>query len=411
MRGSSVPGEKHIQGNPLEFHLRMFAAALQEAGYRDRTMCSKLRLVADLGHWLKRTGQSFASHLEEHLLEAFVKHKQRMQQMHGGDSKTLQQFLIHLRKHGVVSDRKLIPDQSPLAGILGRYEQHLLLERKLGSATIFNYLSFARRFLIERFSKGPLLLKEIEASDISDFVLRNVRTMGAGTAQIMTTAFRSFFRYLFQKGELRTDLAACVPTVADWRLSTVPKYVTREEVERVLKACNRNTAIGRRDYAVLLLVARLGLRAGEVVALQLEDINWRAGEILVRGKGMLHERMPLPADVGEALASYLRQDRPPCQTRRVFVCTRAPRSSFVRSCTVSLIIRRALLRAGLDPPVKGAHLFRHSLATSLLRSGAKMEEIGEVLRHRDSGTTEIYAKVDFDGLRSVAHPWPIGGAQ
>ena len=411
MRGSSLPEEKHIQGNSLEFHLRMFAAALQEAGYRDRTMCSKLRLVADFGHWLKRTGQSFASHLEEHLLEAFVKHKQCMQQMHGGDSKTLQQFLTHLRKQGVVSDRKLIPDQSPLAGILGRYEQHLLLERKLGSATIFNYLSFARRFLIERFSKGPLLLKEIEVSDISDFVLGNVRTMGAGTAQIMTTAFRSFFRYLFLKGELQANLAACVPAVADWRLSTVPKYVTPEEVERVLKACNRNTAIGRRDYAVLLLVARLGLRAGEVVALQFEDINWRAGEILVRGKGMRHERLPLPADVGEALASYLRQDRPPCQTRRVFVCTRAPRRSFVRSCTVSLIIRRALLRAELDPPVKGAHLFRHSLATSLLRSGAKMEEIGEVLRHRDSGTTEIYAKVDFDGLRSVAHPWPIGGAQ
>jgi len=169
MRGSSVSGEKHIQGNPLEFHLRMFAVALREAGYRDRTMCSKLRLLADLGHWLKRTGQSFASHLEEHPLEAFVKHKQRIQQMRGGDSKTLQQFLAHLRKQGVVSDRKLIPDQSPLAVILGSYEQHLLSERKLSSATIFNYLSFARRFLIERFSKGPLLLKEIEASDISDF--------------------------------------------------------------------------------------------------------------------------------------------------------------------------------------------------------------------------------------------------
>lgn len=411
MRGSSVPGEKHIQGNPLEFHLRMFAAALQEAGYRDRTMCLKLRLLADLGHWLTRTGQSFAGHLGEQLLEAFVKYKQRTQQMHGGDSKTLQQFLAHLRKQGVVSDRKLIPDESPLAVILCSYEQHLLLGRKLSSATIFNYLSFARRFLVERFSNGPVLFKEIETSDISDFVLRRGRTMSVGTAQIMTTAFRSFFRYLFQKGELQADLAACVPAVADWRLSTVPKYVTPEEVEQVLKACNRNTAIGRRDYAVLLLVARLGLRAGEIVAFQLEDINWRAGEILVRGKGMLHDRMPLRADVGEALASYLRQDRPPCQTRRVFVCTRAPRRSFVRSCTVSLIIRRALLRAGLDPPMKGAHLFRHSLATSLLRSGATMEEIGEVLRHRDSGTTEIYAKVDFDGLRSVAHPWPIGGAQ
>ena len=410
MRGSSVPGEKHIQGNSLEFHLRMFATALMEAGYGDRAMCSKLRLLADLGRWLKRTGQSFASHLEEHLLEAFVKHRQRRQPMHRGDSKTLQQFLVHLRKQSVVSDQKLVTDQSPLAGILGRYEQYLLLERRLASATIFNYRSFARKFLVERFPDGPFLLKEINVSDISDFVLRHGRSMGVGTAKIMTTAFRSFFRYLFQKGELQADLAACVPTVANWRLSTVPKYVTPEEVERVLKACNRNTTVGLRDYAILLLLARLGLRAGEVVALRLEDINWRTGEILVRGKGLLYDRMPLPADVGEALASYLRY-RPACQTRRVFLCARAPRRSFDRSCALALIVRRALLRARIDPPVKGAHLFRHSLATSLLRSGATMEEIGEVLRHRDPSSTEIYAKVDFEGLRSLAHPWPMGGAQ
>ena len=249
MRGSSVPGKKHVQGNPLEFHLRMFAAALREAGYRDRAMCSKLRLLADLGHWLKRTGQSLASNLEEHLLEAFVKHKQRMQQMHRGDSKTLQQFLAHLRKTGVVSSRKLIPDQSPLARILVCYEQHLLLERRLASATVFNYLSFARKFLVERFPEGPFLLNELRASDISDFVLRCCRGMSVGTTQIMTTAFRSFFRFLFQKGELQANLAACVPSVADRRLSTVPKYLTPEAVELVLKASNRSTAIGRRDYA------------------------------------------------------------------------------------------------------------------------------------------------------------------
>ena len=411
MQRSSVPGEKRIQGNPLEFHLRMFATALRDAGYRDRAMCSKLGLLADLGLWLKRTGPVVTSHLEEHLLEDFVKHKQRVQQMHRGDSKTLQQFLAHLRRQGIVPDQKLLPDQSPLADIVGRYEQHLLSERGLGSATIFNYLSFVRKFLVERFPVGPFLLKEIKVSDISDFVLRHGRGMSVGTAQIMTTAFRSFFRYLFQKGELQANLAACVPTVADRRMSTVPKHLIPEEVERVLKACDRSKAIGRRDYAMLLLLARLGLRAGEVVALQLEDINWRDGEILVRGKGMLHDRMPLPADVGEALASYLQQDRPACQTRRVFMCTRAPRRGFVRSCTVSTIVRRALLRAGLDPPVKGAHLFRHSLATSLLRCGARMEEIGEVLRHRDPSTAEIYAKVDFDGLRSLAHPWPMGGAQ
>ena len=227
----------------------------------------------------------------------------------------------------------------------------------------------------------------------------------------MTTAFRSFFRFLFQKGELHADLAASVPTVAAWRLSTVPKHLTPEEVERVLKACNRGLASGRRDYAVLLLLARLGLRAGEVVALQLDDINWRAGEITVRGKGLFHDRMPLPADVGKALASYLRRDRPACQTRRVFVCMKAPPRGFAGPGTLTTIVRRALARADLHPIFKGAHLLRHSLATSMLGSGATLGEIGEVLRHRTPNTTQIYAKVDFEGLRSLAHPWPMGGGQ
>jgi integrase/recombinase XerD len=235
--------------------------------------------------------------------------------------------------------------------------------------------------------------------------------MAVKRAQLMTTAFRSFFRYLFQKGQLRVDLAASVPTVAYWRLSTVPKYLAPKEVERVLKACNRRTATGRRDYAVLLLLARLGLRAGEVVALQLDDLNWRAGEILVRGKGLFHDRMPLPSDVGRALAVYLRRDRPPCRTRRVFICMKAPRRGFADPSTLTTIVRRALDRADLHPAFKGAHLLRHSLAPSMLHSGATMGEIGEVLRHRISNTTEIYAKVDFNGLRSLAHPWPIGGGQ
>jgi site-specific recombinase XerD len=228
----------------------------------------------------------------------------------------------------------------------------------------------------------------------------------------MTTAFRSFFRFLFQTGELQADLAASVPTVAAWRLSTVPKYLIPEEVDRVLAGCDRQTTTGRRDYTILLLLARLGLRAGEVVSLQLDDIDWRTGEILIRGKGLLHDRMPVPVDVGEALASYLRIDRPPCQTRRVFVCMKAPRSGLAGPSTVTTIVRRALDRAGLDPAFKGAHVLRHSLATTMLRAGASMVEIGEVLRHRIPSTTEIYAKLDFDALRSLAHSWPgIGGGQ
>jgi site-specific recombinase XerD len=341
-------------------------------------------------------------------VETFLERKHRV---HRGDLRTLQQFLDHLRKHKVVPSRKLVCNRSPLARILNRYETHLRIERGLVAHTILEYQSFARKFLLERFRRRPLLLKAVKAPDISDFVLCHAPGMRVKRAQVMTTAFRSFFRFLFQKGGLQANLAASVPTVANWRLSTVPKYLVPKEVKRVLKACNRRTAIGRRDYGILLLLARLGLRAGEVVALQLEDINWRAGEILVRGKGLRHEWMPLPPDVGQALASYVRRDRPRCQTRRVFVCTKAPRRGFANPSTLSTIVRRALTRADLHPPLKGAHLLRHSLATSMLRSGAKMREIAEVLRHQALHTTEIYAKVDFEGLRSVAHPWPMGGAQ
>ncbi len=405
--------EKFLQPNerlhdiPLGLSLRALATSLVEDGYADQTVRSKLRLLDELGRWFGLTGLTVA-HLDERHVEAFVKHRRQVRR---GDLKTLEQFLDHLRKRAVIPDRAPVRDLSPLADILNRYEEYLRSERGLVTATVLNYQPYIRRFLVERFREGPFLFGQVNPSDISNFVLRHGPSMSVGRAQLMTTAFRSFFRYLFQKGELQANLAAAVPTVADWRLSTVPKYLAPEEVKRVLEACNHRTASGRRDYAILLLLARLGLRAGEVVALQLEDIKWRAGEILVRGKGLFHDRMPLPSDVGKALASYLRRDRPACQTRRVFVCMKAPRRGFANPSTLTTIVRRALTRADLHPTFKGAHLLRFSLATSMLRSGATMGEIGEVLRHRIPNTTEIYAKVDFDGLRSLAHPWPIGGAQ
>jgi integrase/recombinase XerD len=228
----------------------------------------------------------------------------------------------------------------------------------------------------------------------------------------MTTALRALFRFLFQAGELGVDLSLAVPTVPDWRLATLPRSLTPEHVERLLAACDRRTATGRRDHAILRLLARLGLRAGEVVALELDDLHWRTGEITIRGKkGLRHERFPLAADVGAALATYLR-DRPPSATRRVFLCMRAPRRSFRGPGAVTTIVRRALARADLHPPVRGAHLLRHSLATQMLRHGASFAEIGAVLRHRAAGTTEIYAKVDLERLRGVVQPWPdAGGGQ
>jgi site-specific recombinase XerD len=407
MLEDSLQPSERLRDNPLGLHLQTLATSFMEDGYADVTVQLKLGLLADFGRWFGRTRLA-VTHVDERLVDAFVKHRQ---QVRNGDRKTLEQFLGHLRKCAVIPDRQPVGEVSPLADILSRYEEYLRSERGLVTITILHYQSFVRAFLVERFREGPFLLREVKPSDISNFVLRHAHAMAVKRAQLMTTAFRSFFRYLFQKEELQADLAASVPTVANWQLSTVPKYLAPKEVERVLRACNRRTATGRRDYAILLLLARLGLRAGEVVALQLDDLNWRAGEIMVRGKGLFHDRMPLPPDVGKALASYLRRDRPPCPTRRVFVCMKAPRRGFAHPSTLTTVVRRALDRADLHPTFKGAHLLRHSLATSMLRSGATMGEIGEVLRHRIPNTTEIYAKVDFDGLRSLAHPWPIGGGK
>jgi site-specific recombinase XerD len=407
-----LAADKRARGNPLVAHLSPFAASLMEGGYADATIRSKLWLLVDFGRWLGRSGQAVTD-LDERLAERFLAAKRRRGRLYRGNRETVRQFLGHLRERDVICGVKPPPlDASPLAGILTRYEKHLRSERGLTVATVINYLPFVRKFLVEHFGEGPFPVEEVRSCDISAFVLRHAHTMSCGRAQLMTTAFRSFFHFLFQNGELQADLAPSVPAVADWRLSTVPKYLTPDEVGRVLGGCDRQTSAGRRDYVVLLLLARLGLRAGEIVALQLDDIDWRAGEILIRGKGLLHDRMPLAMDVGKALASYLRVDRPACRTRRVFVCMKAPRTGFAGPSTVTTIVRRALDRAGLHLAFKGAHVLRHSLATAMLRSGASMGEIGEVLRHRIPSTTEIYAKVDFDGLRSLAHPWPkVGGAR
>jgi len=197
-----------------------------------------------------------------------------------------------------------------------------------------------------------------------------------------------------------------VPRVADWRLATLPKSITSDQVERLLEACDRRNAVGRRDYAILLMLARLGLRAGEIVAMDLEDLDWDTGELVVRGKGGRRDRLPLPRDVGAAVAAYLRLGRPTCSTRRVFIRMRAPLRGFANSIAICTIVERALTRAELDPPRKGAHLLRHTLACTMLRGGASLAEIGEILRHRSPDTTAIYAKVDVTALRALAPAWP-----
>jgi site-specific recombinase XerD len=389
----------------LGAHLDGFCALLVGLGYRRYTIRLKLWLIRDLARWMA-TRRLTVADLDARRIDDLAKERVRRGHTDRGIRPTAMLLLEHLRSAGLVARPEPTRDNSPSAALLGRYELFLRQERGLAEVTISAYLKIARNFIADRLAGRAIRPDSLGPDDVHEFMLAGVRRMIPKRAQFMGTALRSFLRSMFLAGETRTDLAFAVPIVRQWRLSSVPRHLATRDVERILRACDRSSATGRRDYAILLLLARLGLRAGEVVSLELGDLHWRAGEIVVRGKGRVHDRLPLLPDVGAALALYLQKDRPRGGCRRVFLCGRAPRRGFNHTSTVSTIVERALARAGLSPAMRGAHLLRHSLATTMVRRGASFSEIGQVLRHRSPNTTEVYAKLDWESLRSVAGAWP-----
>lgn len=399
-------------GSLFAAQIDSFALQLARLGYAEPTIPKRMRLVVTFSQWITQGGAA-GTVLGTASATEFLRERRGARRR--GDSGTLERFLGHLEACGIVPAAVVCTeDRSALEDIGIRYRAYLRDERGLAPTTPGSYWAIIRRFLQERVGDSPGCLSELTADDTTRFLLRRGAPQTPKGAQLEVTSLRSFFGFLTKEGEIERDLAGAVPPVRRWRLVEVPKYLTRAEVARVLASCDRGVAVGQRNYAILLLLARLGLRASEVVRLQLGDLDWRSGDLLVRGKGSVQARLPLPADVGDALATYLRQARPSCATRQVFVRARAPHRSLGNASTVSALVRRAIITAGLAPPTMGAHLFRHSLATDLLKHGASLLEIGEVLRHRSPQTTEIYAKVDLDSLRALARPWPVwpveGGA-
>jgi len=360
----------------------------------------KIRLVGQLCRWLAQQDFSIQC-LDEERLRAFCRARDKRRH----DWKTLKDFLKQLRTSGVVPTPSAAREENSLHPIEREFARYLEQERGLTDNTFARMLPAVRRFLREQYDKGPVNLAELTAKDVTGFILAHIDDEGPASARAVVTYLRSFFRFLHQRGDTATDLAAAIPAFSQWRRSGVPKFLAPEEVEKLLQSCDRSTPAGRRDYAILLLLARLGLRGGEVAHMVLEDIDWAAGELLVRGKSAREDRMPLPHDVGQALAGYLREGRPRCASRRIFIRARAPHQGFAGPVAICDIVRRALARAGLNPDFKGAHLLRHSLATHMLRKGSSLAEIGEVLRHQLPDTTEIYAKVDLGALRALAQPW------
>jgi site-specific recombinase XerD len=396
---------ERLRGGLLGPHLDSFVADLSHLGYASETVQKRLRLLNALDQWLRRRRLALAD-LHEAVVNLFLERRRGSGRLQHGDAQAARDFLDHLRAKGAIRTPEPATDESPLATLGRQYENYLKKERGLTPVTIAHHWHCARRFLVERFGDAPIHIRDLAPDDISCFLLRHARSGSPAAAKMMVTGLRSFFRFLFLNGQTVSDLAGAVPTVPHWRLAELPKYLAPEEVERIIQACERDSPAAARDRAILLLLARLGLRAGEVLALELDDVDWRAGELKVRGKGGQHDCLPLPADVGQAIAVYLRHHRPPCTTRRLFVLSKAPHRGFAHSTSLSTIVRRAINRAGLDANFKGAHVLRHSLATGMLRSGASLDEIGQVLRHRAAPTTALYAKVDVQGLRSLALPWP-----
>jgi site-specific recombinase XerD len=395
------------QVGPLQRHIDWFARRLATQGYASFTTQEKLRLVTHLSQWLQDR-QLGAEALDETRLDQFLQHRQQQGWMPRHNRVTLQTFLTELRDAGMLS----VPERqdSPLEVLEQAFGHYLAHERNLSPATWKPYVGIIRRFLQEHFGADALQLHTVSLQDVIRFLRRHAARVSPKHAQLLVVALRAFCRFLVYCGDLTTDLAVAIPSVANWRLAALPKALEPEQVTQLLQSCDQDHPTGQRDYAILLLLARLGLRPGEVVAMTLDDFDWEAGEFTVRGKGGRRDRLPLPREVGEALVTYLRQVRPPCATRRVFVCMKAPQRGFANSVAVCTIVRRALERAGLEPPCKGAHILRHSLATSLLRNGATMVEISDILRHRHPQTTEIYAKVDRSALGALARPWPGGEA-
>jgi site-specific recombinase XerD len=398
---------ERLRYGPLSEHLDTYATAVAQQGYARHSIRTQVVVIADFSQWLQQKHLEVGN-LNDEVVDRFLRHRQRHNESRQGDACVLNRFLTMLGQMGVVEQHLKTPVENPAQNMIYEFRRYLIQERGLSTATLQYYVPFIGQFLSERFRHKTLNPSTLCAADVTGFVQRHAHQLSPGRAKLLVTALRSFLRYLRYHGEISLDLAACVPTVPNWSKSTLPKFLPPGTVQRVLNHCDRRTPLGRRDYAILLLLARLGLRAGEVVALNLKDLDWEAGQMTVHGKGGRSAQMPLPADVGEAIAAYLRNGRPRCLNRRVFIRAKAPLRGFASSVAICFIVMQALKRAGVESARKGAHLFRHTLACDLLRQGCSLDEIGELLRHQSPDTTAIYAKVDLTALQSLALPWPGG---
>ena len=398
---------QRLHEGPLGVHIDLYASQLVREGYRRPTAWRCLRLIGDFSRWLELQGLGVAD-VSEAAVARFLSDRTEYRRPQSGDRSTLKKLVAALRQTGAIATQTEL-EPGWCERIFAEFASYLAREQGLVHRSIIRHWPVVRLFLQETRVRAIDDFAKLDQAAVIGFIERHARDHSPETAKGMCCSLRAFLRYLRREAWTSLDLARAVPTIRRWRQAALPTYLSAEQVRRVLECCDRRTAIGRRDFAILLLLARLGLRANEVATLTLDDFDWRCGQLLINGKGRQRTQMPLPPDVGAAVANYLREGRPKSDSRRVFLRQDAPHVGFASSPAVYMIANAALKRAGIQGFAHmGAHLFRHSLATELLRSGASLTEIGQLLRHRDHDTTRLYAKVDIDTLRGVSAAWPEG---
>jgi integrase/recombinase XerD len=402
MHGQSVGGMR----GPLAPYAAGFVVELVRRGYRPRSVSGQLELMAHLSRWLGEQGVEPGGLTPETAGRFLAVRRESVVSLRSW--RALGPLVVCLRGLGVVPE-PVVSRDTPVERLLVDYRDYLLRERGLTAGSAAHWERVARLFLAERWEPLDDALRQLTTGEVTGFVVARCapgRCSGSA-AKTLTGGLRSLLRYLHVAGFTAIPLAQAVPRAAGWRLSALPHGLETEQVARLLESCDRGTAIGRRDLAILSLLARLGLRCCEVSGLCLDDIDWRTGEVTIRGKGSATERLPLPHDVGQALAAYLRDGRPASAGfREVFVTAKAPRRP-LSPTGVTHVVGCACKREGMEPV--GAHRLRHTLAGDLLRAGAPLAQIAPILRHASVATTAIYAKVDRDALRALARPWPLAG--
>ena len=378
-----------------------FHDSLLASGYSPGSVRHMLKDMGGLGRWMVREDLT-AGDLSPAVIGEFRRDLHAQGTPHVPGVRSLNPLLDYLTREGVLAEPAA--PSTPVEILMADYRRWLVVDRGLADSTVLRYENLARRFLLERASEdGSDFVAKLAGAHVIAFLLRESTRVSVAATKGRVAELRSLLRFLYLTGQTPLPLATAVPPVAGWHDTGVPVGITAADVQRLLDSCDRTSSVGIRDFAILILVARLGLRSAEVARLELADIDWRYGQIAVRGKGRREDCLPLPCDVGEALTAYLTKVRPTTPRRQVFLSCKAPVRG-IRPDLVSDVTRRACDRAGL--PRVGAHRLRHSLATELLRRGAALVEVSQVLRHRDLATTAIYAKVDLDRLREVAQPWP-----